>query len=377
MFIPIVPITHTNVINKTIVYSDTVLPLKDTGNNLKISTISDVSKYSLESCLQVIFESNPNVIFNTIQYSENEKKIYFYTNQAISTKAYEESKYTKYKPITSSSEILEETKSILLAEKNNSSDCISLFDVAQLLKKLYHNYNMVKKRYESQFESILKSTFEDSSIIIRDFDYGDKLLEIEVKIWDSGNYEYISFAKANNDLYIAKSKCLYDKEVFAELSSGLSKLYDEFIVFTDYKDINNAKFNIKSVNSNFGVDISNYGARIFVKSQGNPYFNDFELFSPSYRKKYSLKCNSGVVNEAFKNREEEIFEKVFVRIDDCPEWSQEMLYEIRQNQLIEERKIEEARLLERQKIQEEIKRREEKKQKRLELKRKVFPFFNK
>jgi len=37
--IPIVPMTTTRVINKTIIYSDTVLNLKDVGSNLKINSI--------------------------------------------------------------------------------------------------------------------------------------------------------------------------------------------------------------------------------------------------------------------------------------------------------------------------------------------------
>lgn len=324
--------TNATVVNKTIVYSDTVLPLKDLGSNLKVSTISDVGEYSLERCLKIIFESNPNVVFNTIQYSKNDNKVYFYTNQEISTREYEESEFTKYKTITSRSEILEETKSILLTEKNNSSDCISLFDIAQLLKKMNHDYDMIKERYNSQFERIIKNAFGDSSsIVIFDFDYEKKLLKIGFKMWSSGDYDEICFAKQNDDLYIVKSKSLYDKEVFAELSSGLSKLYDKLISFADYKDYANAKYNTKSVNSSFGVDISHYGAGIFVEFQGNSYSKDFKLFSPSYNNDYSIECNSSIVNEVFKDKESEIFKRIFVKIDDCPVWSQAMLYEIRQN----------------------------------------------
>ena len=47
MFIP-----HTTVVHKTIVYSDTVLPVKDTGNNLNITSIANVDEESLESCLE-------------------------------------------------------------------------------------------------------------------------------------------------------------------------------------------------------------------------------------------------------------------------------------------------------------------------------------
>lgn len=383
MYVPIVPFvphtTHTTVVNKTIVYSDTVLPVKDLGNNLKVSTISNVSEYSLENCLKTIFESNPNVIFNTIQYSKNDRKVYFYTNQDISTNAYEESQFKKYKPLTSSSEILEEVKSILLTEKNNSSDCVSLYDVAQLLKELRNNYEMMEERYKAQFKSILRANFGDSSsVVIYNFDYKNKLLRIGFKRWGFDNdFDDISFAKENGDLYIAKSKCCHDKEVFAVLSSELSKLYDEFMSFADYKDDEKSKYATYSVNSNFGVDISHYGAGIFVPSRNNSYSHDFRLFSPSYADKYSLECNSSIVNEALNDKEYDIFKRIFVKIDNCPEWSQSLLYEIRQNQLAEEQRKEEQRLLERQKIEEEIQRREEKKQKRLELKRKFFPFLKK
>ena len=51
MFIPTVPpVPHTTILNKTIVYSNTVLTLKDLGKNLKITSIENVSEYSLESC---------------------------------------------------------------------------------------------------------------------------------------------------------------------------------------------------------------------------------------------------------------------------------------------------------------------------------------
>ena len=78
MLIPIVPVVpHTTVINKTIEYSDTVLPLNDSGKDLQVNSISNVSEYSLEECLKKIFESNPDIIFNTIQYSRKDNKVYF------------------------------------------------------------------------------------------------------------------------------------------------------------------------------------------------------------------------------------------------------------------------------------------------------------
>ena len=110
MYVPV--ISRKNVINQTIIYSDTVLSLNELGDNIKISTIYDVKEFELESCLKIIFESNPDVIFNTIQYSQANKKVYFYTNKEISSKSWENSKITKHKPLASPKLLLEELKNV-------------------------------------------------------------------------------------------------------------------------------------------------------------------------------------------------------------------------------------------------------------------------
>lgn len=361
MFVPIVP--HTTVINKTIVYSDTILSLKDTGNNLKVTSIINVSENSLESCLKTIFESNPNVIFNTIQYSKNDKKVYFYTNQDISTKTYEESKFTNYKPITSKAEILEEVKSVLLAPKIKDNDCISLYEVLKLLKKLYREYNGIERKYKSRFDFIVKRKFnESSSVVYHDFDYKKNILHISFGKYISSDYSDMYFSKKDGDLYGVKSESYCTEEVFSALCSDLSEMFDELLKYSDYKDYDYIKSGIKLVNSNFNINISNDGISLYVKNMDK----DLDLFAPSYKSDYELKCNSSIIHEALNNKESELLKNIYVKISDCPVWSQDMLYKIRQSQLDED-----------QKIEDEIKYKEIKRQKRLELRRKIFPFIKK
>lgn len=366
MFVPTVPfVPHTTVINKTIVYSDTVLPLNDTGNSLKVTSIEDVSEHSLESCLKTIFESNPNVIFNTIQYSKNDKKVYFYTNQDITVKTYKESKFTSYKPITSKTEILEEVKKVLLSPKNKDNNCITLYDVLMLLKKLNNEYNRIEKVYKNKLDYIAHNKIDDDCLVCyHDFDFDEKIINISFKRFKSSDWGDIYFAKQNGDLYVVKSESCYTHEVFSALCSTLSEMYDELLKYADYKDYKFVKNYIKPVNSNFNIRISNHGVWLYVKNLKYP--NELELFAPSYKSGYELECNSSMVNEAFYGKETEIFKRIFVKISDCPEWSQAMLYEIRQNQLAEE-----------QKIEDELRYKEMRKQKKLEFKRKIFPFLKK
>lgn len=369
---------NVTVINKRIVYSDSILSLKQLGKNLKISTISNVGEYSLETCLKIIFESNPNIIFNTIQYSKNQKKVYFYTNQEITTKVYEEKRLKYYKSITSNTEILEETKKILVAEKNKDSDCISLFDISLLLKKMNHKYEKERHKFDDLLGEIVTSNFCDGSmVVVHNFDYQNNVLPISFKRWKYEDFNKIYFSKKNGDLYIVKSESYYSKQLFNVTSHLLTKLYDDLENYSDYKNYKYSSHNIAAVNSNFGVSVTFYGVDIFTFFQQNEYQKDFKLFSPSYSNGYNLDCTSNIVNEAIKNQETEIFKRIFVKIDDCPKWCQRELYKIRQNQLNKEIQLEEERIIEEQRLADEIKYQEMKKQKRLELKRKIFPFIKK
>lgn len=278
-----------------------------------------------------------------------------------SAKDVEEKKFIKYEPINSRSEILEEIKNVLIYDKNDDKDCISIYDVVQVLKKLYYDYNSVKMKYKDFFRRIITEKYDIySSLIIYDFDYVNNELKIGfTRDISKCDYKEIYFSKENEDLYITKSESEYGEELLNILCCYLSKLYDELIKFNDYKDDSQGKYNIKSVNSKFNIDINNCGVRVFVESLNKTFENGFSLYSPSYNNKYSLKCNSGLVNEAINGKEQEIFKRIFVRIEDCPQWSQTVLHEIRENQLSEEEKI------------------EKEKQKRLELKRKILSFFKK
>lgn len=372
MIVPIVPfVPHTNVVNKTIVYSDTVLPLKDAGCNLKVTSISNIEQTSLEDCLKIIFESNPNVIFITIQYSKNEKKVYFYTDTEISKKAWEDSKISTYTPLTSSSEILEELKNVLLAEKNNEDDCISLYDVAKLMKTKNRQYDKTKKSYESYLNDIIENKYSNAKINIYNFDYENNELRIGFK-YIGDDYDEISFSKYNGDLFLTKSESYRGKEVFTILCGSLSKLYDEFMEYKDF--IKQSNYCFKSVNSKFLIGVSRYGVSMFVRNPSKRAMNDFELSSHSNSKGYYYDCNSNIVTSAFKGKEKEIFKRIFIKISDCPGWSQPILYETRKNQLAEAQRIRQQQLAEEQRIEEEQRYREMKRQKRLQLVRKIFPW---
>lgn len=354
MYIPVVPyVGHTTVINKTIVYSDTVLNLNNKGKDLKITSIKDINEYNLEECLKTIFESNSDVIFNTVQYSKNDKKVYFYTNKEISTKAWEDSKTTKYLPLTSSTQILEEIKHVLQSNRIKDTDCISIHDVFEVCSKRKSNEIISKKMYQQKIE---RATNRDTTLY--SFDYDNN--ELSIGIWSINEYQKIIFSKNYGDLYIKRSETAFASNILAAASDFLSEAYDEALRFKDFNT--QSKFNIDAINSNFLVHITKHGVDITDKVYLRYKFN---LCRSSEYRSYRCECNSSKVNDAIRDYESEIFKKIFVKIEDCPKWMQQELYAIRQNQLAEEQKIEDKE-----------KYKQYRKQKRLELTKKIFPFLN-
>ena len=362
MFIPFVP--RVTVVNKNIVYSDTVLPLKEAGNNLCVTSISGVSEHDLEDCLKAVFNANSDAVFNTVQYSRQNKKLYFYTDRKINTKAYEESKTRTFQPVHSRTEILEEVKRLLTSEKSTDPELISLYDVAVLLKVFRSEYDNAKNRAERKVKDAASYRFGDGAgIFSHTFDYDKKLLKIRFRRYKSSDFGDIVFGKDNGDLYVVSATSVYPNEVMSELGSEISELYDTLLSFEKYRNDKEANYNIRTANTSFEASVSHFGAGIYEYDR---FENKFKLFSPSYDNEFHIECNSGMIQDAFKNNEDELFKRIYVPISECPTWCQDALRERRKQQLIEEDK----------KAQEEMLR-EERRQRREELKEKFFPFLKK
>lgn len=96
-------------------------------------------------------------------------------------------------------------------------------------------------------------------------------------------------------------------------------------------------WDIKPLNSNFSVDINDCDINIHDGSLWD--IADFELSFVVYDNKYKYSRNSTPVATALEGKEDELFKNIFVKIDDCPEWSRQKLYQIRQKQLKKHHKL--------------------------------------
>lgn len=385
MLVPFVP--HTTVINRSIVYSNNVLPVE--GTNLKVRS-TRIYGGSLLKTIKKVIEDNPNVIFDTIRYSKKDNRVYFYTYQAIQMLL--ESKPCSFITEPSKSYILEAIKKVFLAPKNKNNDCVSLYDILFILKKMNMEYDSIINKYNNVLESIAHNKINcRSSVRILDVDTEKNIIRISFNRYGVNYWNDIYFTKQNGDLFFLKSEeSNHEDDVFFALSSTLSEAYEELSEYSNYKDNKYSKNDIKAINSNFSIRISSNGVWLFANDLNNKTINEFQLFAPSYKSGYELKCNSNIVSQEFYGKETDIFKRIYVKIDDCPECIRHMLRELREYQLAEEQKIEEEKKFKEElkskeeikceeelKSEEEIKCEEEKSQKGLKLTRKIFPFFRK
>lgn len=254
-----------------------------------------------------------------------------------------EEKVYEYNPVTSSTEILNEIKYILETNKNVDEDsnytpvtldgnCISLNHVYTCIVNEKYRFETTKKVFKQLIEESVKKHFgEVSSTVFYGIDFEKNEISIGFRK-DNYNFNYdfkeIVFAKYNDDIYLKSDKSGYGEEIFRILYEIIFNAYNEFIKFKNYDQ--ETSYHIKSMNSNFIINISHYGVEL---CDSKDIYPKFKLKKTSYDNAHKCECNSGIVLNTVKGIEDEILKCTFVRIEDCPNWMKDKLHEIRKNEI--------------------------------------------
>ena len=232
--------------------------------------------------------------------------------------------------------------------------------------------DIIEKNYKYYHTYDIYDMYDIYSLILT-FDYNKDELEILV------GSKPITFSKNYGELYLKsdKSNTSLGKKLLMECRDVLSAAYDELLMYTNIRRDSSC---VKPLDSIFSAYIFSSAVEIYIRSwEKDSCTEEFNLtkYNISKDKECFCYCNSHEILNVVCGQENEIFKKLFVRIDDCPDWSRESLYKIRKKQLDEEKqKLLEEKMVEEQELLER-KKKEEKYQKRLNLRRKIFPFLKK
>jgi len=334
----VIPI-GTRVINKNIIYSDTVLNLKDFGKNIIVTRVEKVNNREFDECIQLIFKENKDVVFNTIQYSRKDKKIYLYTDKPVSIKAWTDKNKNEFTYQSYDKNILEKIKSDLETEDSLDSSIVSLYDVWRVYNKKNSIFDSKIKKIESNIDKIINKEFKSELLSIWHSSMDDSItVRICANDYTSkGDGIFVFKREKNGDLYISSS----DKKMLCRVDESKLLMYigdevAELFALYDNNRRSDLKWNVRSSSDIFTVKISSY----FISITSSDGIIDIDLNASNGKVK--IECNSKDILSCIKGHEKELFKKLFVNIEDCPESIKNELYCYRYNYL---KKLEEEKIL--------------------------------
>jgi len=242
--------SRTDILNQEILYTDEILDFSKSFDCTITKCIEKVGEYSLETCIKMILEENPGILFKTIQYSKMYEKVYFYTNQEISTTTWDKRNKIYTRTLKDDNAIVLELYTTLISDYQKYTDCISLYDIKQLLTGL---------------------------------------------------------------------DCQYTQNLFC---------LDQIIIY-----------------SKFLVTINKGKINVFSMYAPSSCFKNFELSIDYINNDYKCSNHNKSIIKILVGKEDILLKKLFIKIDDCPNWSKKNLYLIRKKQLEKEEKKQKIRKL--------------------------------
>lgn len=369
MYVPVVvpPTTsyygRTTVVNKTIVYQDTVLNLKEKGVNLNVTKIK-VEISSFENCMNTIFESNPGVVFNTVQYSYKNEEAIFYTDKKISTEKWEKRNEVTLKAVPKALTLIESIEEVLKYEDSLDPECVSAFDVWSVYRDIRRKREALRKKIENKINAKLKAISEGYFCYLYDFNYSETEVGLYIKTYRENHFY---FRKNESDLYLYKEDAYVSFDVLALFGAEIEEYYDYCYALKEVEK--QMRHNIKVNRFEFYCNF--FASSVSIDNSSETFMETFEVNGSTFDDEgFECNCNSNNVKQALNGRENEFAKKIMVPIRKCPEWMQEKLSEIRKQQI--ENIVKER--IQKEEAEKELARKLAKKQKKREFWGKIFPF---
>lgn len=268
-----------------------------------------------------ILAANPKVCFYRITPLYNVNVFRFETDSEISIPKCCDIDNNTQKPKDPFSEIVHQIKIILEQPECKNSDCVSLRDLKLVIGSVRMDWaNRMKKHKENLINTLKKYPVQVANDFEGMFDYKNNNLTI---VWNGSTF---IFAKKYGNLYCTTAPdASLANFLTSYLGDKISEYFDDWLKYRDF--LIQRCCNVKPLNSNFGINIA------YKEVSINYDIQDFRVTATTGCSKYEYSSISSDLANFLEGREEEIFSRIFVKIEDCPEWAKAILYEMREDQL--------------------------------------------
>ena len=223
--------------------------------------------------------------------------------------------------------LLEEIK-VVLRNENDDKDFISIGSIYKLITKLMEEYEGIKNYYSNLFSDVLKRYGVANKCIVNNFDFIYQEVSVSVqniytKEWDEFRISYM-----NDTVKIdASGLGSLDKDrIFKLLSLDLYDLYEQFMKY--HEMYFSYVSSLTTDNDNFLVDIDKYGVSLRDNN------NKFQVSLYNFINNFCYETGDNEVKDIILGNEEEIFKRIFFKIEDMPVCIRQMLYMSRLDELV-------------------------------------------
>ena len=334
----------TSIIHEELIYGDVFINPEDLGKNLKTTYISNLGEVSLEYCIKTILENNENVTFHTIQYSRKQRRLCFYTDNPVNTSKWQEKETKPPQKINTKEEITKAVLSVFENEPIYDQDCASVYEILMIYQNLDKQIKNVKDKTKNVIQTILNNKVDsDIYCSVHDFDYDTHSIQIHMSTrWSSTWDKYEYFKEPDGTIKEKKLEGYHDYKVLGNVSEHILDLINFYLSIEETRKQRRNK--IKSVNSDLFIDIDHYNIDVYIDKYGGYYMGLNPLFKSTFYT-YSDKIEHSYaysdILDKLTNNEMEFLKKIHVKIDDCPSWIREQLYQKRQAEIVERQRQEE------------------------------------
>jgi len=206
--------------------------------------------------------------------------------------------------------------------KESEAETISLYEILNILKRKKQSEQLMKVYWLEKLNKI-----GIDNLRIKENEENQK--EVYLKLASSESYEFYLTKEKNQTALKTVNETTEIPDTFTKNKSLLYILYDSFLCF--YGANTTSTFHNQAYNANAQVDITKDYLKLEV--------SNFEItYYTHHQNAYSLKAKNNTRKNFFQHESpEEILKRIYLKIDDCPDWIKQELYQKRATQNLQKK----------------------------------------
>ena len=296
-------------------------------NYLKKNIIRNVKKNDVKSYINRIISLNKDIEIFKINYNEINKTLIVIANKRVQLKQTINKNIICFKTID---DIKSEINRLSNQKEILDGEYINLENIRVVYDNIINNLYIINNKLENDMERKLQYLYGNNyGIVIYNYNSDNNTIKIGFsKDYNLRKYKSIVFSKNNNKINILNSDNKEYDNILKIINDDLNELFNNF---KKYRLLDNEYIeNLRSVNANFYVDISLYS--IVIKSKYNDKIY-FKINYDTYDSNFYIDCDDIEIKNYLNDIAPILLNLIYIPIVECPTWSQDKLYNIRDMEL--------------------------------------------